>query len=292
MDILFNVNKLGLEGLGPTLTSLIKHCSRSKELKLWFLCSGIEKNDKNNIDALLELVQFEGSAEYKDFDAKKLFGHLRSLHGDWTAYGRLLVSEYIKSDMALYLDADLIIMIDVLNLKNYNFNGNLLAAVYGSTVTYALESSFFITKLKLSPETGYFNSGVVLFNLIMWRELNIESKWRNLAEQHSNELLAVDQTVLNALCKGKFDHLPVTFNVPWYPGEKKPENAEKSIIHFVGSPKPWDITGGIIHSGYKTWNAYNTYLWEKEYSRINLDKLIRTWKIRKSILKYIKKRFN
>lgn len=290
MDIVFSINQLGLEGLGPTLTSLIRHCSSSKQLKLWFFCSELHTSDKENIRELLRGQQFEGTIEYIDFDARKLFGTLKSLHGDWTTYGRLLVAKYVKSDCALYLDADLIISMDVLDLKDFEFEGNLLAAVFGSKVNWVLERSFFVTKLKWSPETDYFNAGVILFNLKIWREFNIEEKWKSLAEEHPNELLAVDQTILNTLCGGKFVHLPLSFNTPWYPGHEKPKYTQNAIIHFVGSPKPWDFTGQILHEGFKTWNIYNTCLWQQKYNKININKIIRTWKIRNSILKCVKQK--
>jgi lipopolysaccharide biosynthesis glycosyltransferase len=289
MDIVFNINQLGLEGLGATLTSLIRNCSSPHELKLCFLCSDMHENDKNNINHLLRIEEFSGSATYVDFDAKEIFGHLRSLHGDWTGYGRLLIEKYIQSDIALYLDADLVVCTDVLKIKNFDFQGKILAAVRGSTVSWALERTFFIEKLKFRPETDYFNSGVVLFNLKEWKAVDAGTKWKIIAEKYPNELLSIDQTLLNAVCEGNFAHLPPEFNNPWYPGKEEPENAENSIIHFVGSPKPWDIFGKIIHEGYKIWNAYNTTVWKNAYSKITLNKLKRTWKIKNSLLRQLKK---
>jgi len=289
MNIVFNLNHLGLEGLGATLSSLIRNCSDSKQLKLWFLCSQFKKQDKENIKQLLNAEKFLGAIEFIDFDAVKIFGHLRSLHGDWTGYGRLLISQYIKDDSALYLDADLIISLDILDIKKYDFEENILAAVYATKVGYALEHAFFTEKLKWSPETAYFNSGVVYFNLKKWRELDVNSKWKSLSEQYPNELLSIDQTLLNAICEGKFKQLPQVFNNPWYPKLDMPEDALKSIIHFVGSPKPWDYFGRTIHSGFKTWKSYNTPFWQKKYSKLSLEKMKRTWEIKKSILKYLTK---
>lgn len=289
MDIVFNVNPLGLEGLGATLTSLVRNCSNSKELKLLFLCSEFGKKDKANIDLLLENEKFSGTISYIDFDAKAVFGNLKSLHGDWTTYGRLLIAENIQSDTALYLDSDLIILLDVLALRGFNFEGALLAAVYSSTVEWALEKNFFINDLKWSKEQGYFNAGVLLFNLKKWRESNAGAKLKKLAENYPNKLLSADQTLLNAICEGNFAHLSPVFNNPWYPGSEKPEDADNSIIHFVGSPKPWDLFARNIHKGNKTWNAYTTNTWRKQYSKIKMDKIIRTWKIRRSMLKLLKK---
>lgn len=290
MDIVFNVNPLGLEGLGATLTSLVRSCSNTDELNLHFLCSGLDAGDKSNIATLLKSENYQGATVFIYFDAKKSFGHLRSLHGDWTPYGRLLIPEIIQSDRALYLDADLVIGVDILRLREFDFDGHLLGAVYGCPVENTLDSPFLIKNLDWTPDTGYFNSGVVLFNLQKWRAENTDSKWKRISGKYSDELISHDQTLLNALCRGRFAHLPNEFNLPWNSHKEKPANAENGILHFVGSPKPWDWGGKYIHKGFNAWNEFNTSIWKKRYGKITVEKLRRTWKIRRSLAKGIKKK--
>ena len=128
MDIVFNINPLGMEGLGATLISLITNCSAKNELKIWFLCSDLNANDKSNIRYLLQNEDFTGALEFVDFNAFERFGHLRSLHGDWTTYGRLLIPTILEVDSALYLDSDLIIEADILALRNFK-SEKILSAV-------------------------------------------------------------------------------------------------------------------------------------------------------------------
>ncbi|WP_022824133.1 glycosyltransferase family 8 protein [Hymenobacter norwichensis] len=288
LNIVFNINSLGLEGLGATLTSLIRNCSNPHELKIWFLCSDLTDKDQNNIIKLLSQENFYGYTEFIFFNARKEFGHLKSLHGDWTAYGRLLIADYVDSDTALYLDADLIIMIDVLTLKKFELQDNILAAVYGSNISQSLESTFFINELNYSPQQKYFNSGVLLFNLKKWRENNINYDWKAFASKYPDRMLTADQTILNAICKGEFAHLPAYFNNPWYARQEEPINSNDSILHFVGSPKPWDIFGNIIHAGHKVWLSYTSQEWKKNYHRMSFNKLYRSWKIKNSLLRNIK----
>lgn len=290
MDIVFNVNRLGLEGLGATLTSLLRNCSDTRALKLHILCSDLSHGDKENISRLLMNENFGGTVTYIDINPKKIFGHLRSLHGDWTSYGRLLIPKIIDSDKALYLDADLVVGLDVLELSNFDFNGHLLGAVYGCAVKHTLDSSFLTNKLNWSPETGYFNAGVVLFNLKKWRAADVDSEWNDISSRHPLGLISHDQTILNAVCRGSFAHLPNAYNLPWYSHKEKPENAECGILHFVGSPKPWDFWGQYLHKGFHTWKTYNTPFWKNQYCRITSEKMKRTWKIRRSLAKGIKKK--
>jgi len=288
MDIVFNVNPLGLEGLAASLTSLVRNCSQTEKTTLWFLCSGLAVSDKDNISLLLDGEDFKGAVEFIDFDAQSIFGHLRSLHGDWTSYGRLLIPDIVKSDSALYLDADLVIELDVLRLRNFNFDGHILGAVHGSEVKHTLDTTFLTQRLNIPEDTAYFNAGVILFNLKKWRAERIEDDWKTTSDKYPGELISHDQTLLNALCMGKFARLPSEFNVPWRPNKARPANTDSAILHYVGSPKPWDWCGAHIHKGYDTWSSYTPAFWKKHYRKMTSDKIQRTWKIRRSLLKGLK----
>lgn len=63
MDIVWNANYLGLEGLGAALASLIKNYSNPVVLKLWFVCSEISILDKSNILELLDRQKYQGKIE-------------------------------------------------------------------------------------------------------------------------------------------------------------------------------------------------------------------------------------
>lgn len=292
MNIAFNINYLGLEGLGATLCSLIRNCSNPAELTLWFLCSNLEEKDKSNIRQLLANEHFEGKIQIVDFDAKGKFGYMRSLHGDLTPYGRLLITDYVDSDVAIYLDSDLIIKLDILTLKNFELSEVLLAAANPNAVKFMLDNKFFIDKLNWNPETSYFNSGVLLLNLKKWRHDNIGEKWRQLSLKYPQDLISHDQTLLNAICEGEFAVLPNNFNNFWYPNHRETEvDNDNSILHFVGSPKPWDLFGEFLHYGYPVWKSYNTSFWKKHYSKISYEKLNRSWKIRRSLLKHLKNKY-
>lgn len=85
--------------------------------------------------------------------------------------------------------------IDVLNLKDFEFNDELLAAANGNTVKYMLDNSFMIEKLGWSPETLCFNAGVLLLNLKKWRDDNVEDKWNALSLKYAQDIISHDQTL-------------------------------------------------------------------------------------------------
>ncbi|MDB5012652.1 MAG: glycosyltransferase family 8 protein, partial [Daejeonella sp.] len=98
MDIAFCINRLGIIGLGVTISSLIRNCSDQKQLKLWFFCSDLSAHQKNEIKRLLSKENFTGSYLLLDFNPVESFGFFNPLHGDWTAYGRLLLVDFIDSE--------------------------------------------------------------------------------------------------------------------------------------------------------------------------------------------------
>jgi lipopolysaccharide biosynthesis glycosyltransferase len=111
-----------------------------------------------------------------------------------------------------------------------------------------------------------------------------------LANKYPNELLSHDQTLLNAVCEGNFVRLTNRFNNAWFAGSKEPQSIEDTIIHFVGSPKPWDLLARLCMEDTKFGSSFTTKSWKRQYGKITFDKIRRTYKIRKSILNHLKKR--
>lgn len=288
MNIAFCNNRLGLVGLGVAVSSLIRNCSDSSQLKIWFLCAGHTEKDKKQIERLLATENFDGVYHLIDFDPYATFGSYCSLHGDWTCYGRLLLVDFVNEEQVLYLDSDLIIEVDVLEVDNFDFQGNFLAAVGGGKFKYTLGNKFYIETLGLSPDLEYFNDGILLLNLREWRRMNIKEECLKIADQYPMELPSHDQSLLNIICAGKFAKLPQSFNCEWKAGGLKPEVSDRMILHFIGSPKPWDPLAFLIHGGYKNWLQYRNKEWIPKLSELTADDFRRIWNIRRSYMRYFR----
>lgn len=289
MNVAFCVNRLGMVGLGVTISSLIRNCSSPEKLTFFFICAYVLDKHKKEIQRLLKEEKFEGKDRFIDFDPVSIFGSYGSLHGDWTTYGRLLLCDFIDDDTVLYLDSDLVIEVDILGLCNFNFNGKALAAVLGGTLKTELENDFFINKVGLNPDVESFNAGVLYFNLKEWRLNRIKEQCFALANLFPNDLVSHDQTLLNAVFAGNFSKLPEGFNCAWLPNYEKPivVGAGGVIYHYIGSPKPWDLFGSTIHNGFKVWKNYSTRNWERNHSSYSLQNLQRTWNLRRSYFRVL-----
>jgi len=292
MNIAFCINRLALIGLGVTVTSLIRNCADTKKLKIFFLCADLKEEDTQQLTLLLADEKFKGQHFFKHFKPFVEFGNLCSLMGDWTAYGRLLLSDLISEvDSILYMDADLVVELDVLQVSNFDLGDHPIAAVYGSEIKHALDHRFLIDYCQLTAEGTHFNSGILLMNLSLWRTQKLKEVCLEFANKYPDQLLSHDQTILNALFSKSILLLPAAFNVPWCAFELQPRITEKLILHFTGSPKPWDIGGKFIHNGYAKWHSYLNKGWSDAYGKRSLQDLVRAWNIKRSYIRTVKRKF-
>ena len=285
MDIAFCNNKLSLVGLSVTLSSLIRNCSDSGKLSIWFLCVGHTHKEKHKLEKLLRQENFKGKYRFIDFDPYTTFGAFPSLHGDWTCYGRLLLADFVDADQVLYLDSDLVVEVDVLTVENFDFSGHFLAAVGGGWFKFTYGRKFYAEKVGLNPDLEYFNDGILLIDLKEWRLKNIKEECLRIARLYPSELPSNDQSLLNIICAGDFAKLPQAFNCEWTATGEKPAVATKMILHFIGSPKPWDPFAFLIHNGYQTWKKYQTQNWFTRLATYTTADLRRTWNIRRSYIR-------
>jgi lipopolysaccharide biosynthesis glycosyltransferase len=256
------------------------------------MCAGLSDADKDQIRRLLNNEHFKGQAQLVDFDPVQHFGMFAALHGDWTPYGRLLLPDLLPVERVLYLDADLVVEVDVLDLKNFDLQHAALAAVASNKLRHSLDNPFLNGRLGITLDADYFNSGVLLMNLVEWRQRQIKQQLLALAQQYPNELISHDQTLLNAVLGNEFLQLPPNYNCPWFAHVQKPSLAGGMILHFLGSPKPWDTMGSYLHSAYSTWIKYLDKEWARRYYKFSFKNLERTWNIRRSYVRVIRKKLS
>ncbi|HYP84882.1 glycosyltransferase family 8 protein [Variovorax sp.] len=285
MHIAFNINELGMPGLGATLRSMLLNCAQPHELHLHFLVSRLAQRHRDNIVAHLAQCGGVGGCRFIEFDADREFGDLPGLLGDRTAYGRLLLPDLLADvDEVLYLDADLLVQCDVRTLvSEHPLVGHNFAAV-GFELDWA-QDKVMLVKHGLTLQTQYFNSGVVAFNLARLRSEGASAAWRAFARANRHELISHDQTVLNAYAKGQYLALPSRFNLGWTAGKAQPGDCTGAIVHFFGSPKPWDPAGRLCHLGYGLWKRYSDPDWERQYLDLSVARLKRLWQIRRSLVR-------
>lgn len=183
-------------------------------------------------------------------------------------YYRLLCPWILpEEERVLYLDPDIIINDSLSDFYQMNLTDAVMAA--GRDRPTGMDHR---KRLKLKPDTVYFNSGVLLMDLRKMREeKSVQEIWE-LLRMWEEELLFPDQDLLNLMWEGKVKYVEDAFNLNvniLYLREYFLTKAQKrsvyKIMHYIGPHKPWN--GGYRGGCYSFWASAE---WQVNPSRRTL----------------------
>jgi lipopolysaccharide biosynthesis glycosyltransferase len=177
----------------------------------------------------------------------------------------------------LYFDGDMICLNDVSELYNSNFDNNLIAAVRDISLPHYYHrkknkkfSSFFTTMTNLSHPEKYFNAGMLVWNIKLFREMISYDDLINLIQ--SQDWPVHDQDILNFICNEKVYLLSYKWNLMSQNPQHLPESLRNDYIESQKNPK-------IIHyKPYKSWYfiPYSEFFWKYAAHSIFFDDIILT----------------
>lgn len=197
-------------------------------------------------------------------------GHLHR-----AAYLRLRIPQLLPEDAvkALYFDTDLVVLDDVAELWDYPLHGCPVGAVrdFGIMASARMRRQKEET-LGIKAGQPYFNSGVMIMDLSLWRKENAAEKVLETVTTHAYR--HHDQDGLNLVFLGRWESLPLRWNVipPVFgmplkvlkdaamrldaiEALKKP-----AVIHWAGRYKPWEFRRSEHFN-----KSYYQYLAETEF---------------------------
>lgn len=157
------------------------------------------------------------------------------------SWARLLAGSVLSSDLdrVLYLDGDVLVRRSIDDLVTVDLGG----AIVGACPDYwgqfhALRDPVFRSVSLAPPATGYFNSGVIVVDLTLWRSEGVEERAFGAVDATDGELVNADQDALNAAVWDRWTPLDwLRWN---YPGTRVgPLTGNAHIVHFFGDHKPW-----------------------------------------------------
>lgn len=165
-------------------------------------------------------------------------------------YYRLLAHDYLPEelDKILYLDADILTINDVSSFYETELKNHLYAACMHADV---LNLTSVINKVRLDTSVeNYFNSGVLLMNLVEMRKHVKREDIFTFIKQNKYQLLLPDQDVLNKLYGHRIKPMPddkynydVRKDLTYQLRDKNwslDGLLENTVfLHFCGTPKPW-----------------------------------------------------
>jgi len=209
-------------------------------------------------------------------------------------YYRLLIPKFIKDDIVLYLDADIVVNGSIKDLFDINLENKYIGAILNPGFNRHKE-------LKMKLDSDYFNSGVMLINNKLWIANSLTDKVIKFVDYNQSVIQFVDQCGLNAVINGKWIKISLKFNQQAVIFEKdfkekyncfaddELNEAKENpvIIHYTGSSKPWHFRNKHpykhLYWKYLRMTPFKRYFSE-DLTVVNVIK----WAILESIKKFIK----
>jgi len=195
-------------------------------------------------------------------------------HVSEATYYRLNIDYYFKEneDYITYLDCDVICIKNPIPFIKEAINKiEKSNKVFAATTEQELiEHGSNNLKMK---SNNYFNAGVLIININMWKQEQITKKLLLKLEQIKKKIVFWDQDVLNAYFDGSFVELNQNLNhqvkmEDQTKGEIK-NNGEIIFLHYSGKFKPWTVRGVYNSDSQYFQKIYRTLYTDKYYIKYN-----------------------
>lgn len=210
-------------------------------------------------------------------------------------YYRLLIPQILPNEYtkAIYLDCDLLVVGDLGKLWDTDIGENYLLAVQEFLTPYVSSPAGLINyrQLGLSPNTKYFNSGVLVFDLEKCRHHEITAKTIKYLQENGEYVRWADTDVLNAVLTFNWGELdprwnqtPGIYNFPsWQDWKDSPLSEEvfhkvyndPYIIHFSTGIKPWNNKDEqpskdlwLKYLDMTAWSGWRLNIWRRGWRRL------------------------
>lgn len=194
-------------------------------------------------------------------------------------YYRFFISELLPAeiDKVLYLDTDIICTGNIKDLFNEDLGQNILGMI-GDCVFNDVRN---FNRLPFEKEYNYYNAGVILFNLKLFRQENCMNKLIDFILTNPEKCIYHDQDAINYVLRGRIKKLNWSYNVQkyfwlvsyWlnpktlppamfgrdyikkeYWNELYESIKQPKLIHFTGKDKPWKTDYFPIYT--KVWRYF------------------------------------
>lgn len=253
INIVFASDDNYIQHATVAMMSIMQNTSQQNCLSCYILDDGISTSAKEKV-----YQTFRGSNVEVHFlcaDVKCLENLFVSGQLSRAAYLRLQMAELLPESVkrAIYLDCDLVVMKDIVNLWNMDLQNHPLGAVpdYG---IMASSKDWPRKQRELGFESNdeYFNSGVLVVDVSAWRRYDYGSKIIDAVKK--NNYQHHDQDALNVMFYRNWNAIPLQWNVIppiWnlfikiLRKEKFRKKAIKArqdiaVLHYAGGYKPWE----------------------------------------------------
>jgi len=223
-------------------------------INIYIFSSDLMEKNKQKIKATVEQnnafqIHFREIVNSQIIDKFQIKDHFTT-----AMYYRILIPNLLSEQInkAIYLDCDILVRKNIKELWDIEIENHALGAV--STLDFNN-----CEKLGIELNYGYFNSGVLIFNMEKWREKNYVSIIMDYLINNSTHLSLPDQDALNFVLHEDWIEIPLKWNVRTtlynfkeLQSDYKQYLYDPAIVHFTTYSKPWHF--------------FNNHIFKEEYN--------------------------
>jgi lipopolysaccharide biosynthesis glycosyltransferase len=275
--------------LAALLKSIEVNHKTGEHIAVYVIADGVKKSSQKKIQASVDTAMFTIRwIRMEDTIPPGIKLPLDRTSYPVTIYLRLFIQYIVPADTqkALFLDVDMIVLDDVSNLYNHDLGENVIAAVQDPrllTFDNSWGGIFNYKELGFAPDTKYFNTGLIIFNMPKWAEGNYAQKIIDCIDDNIKFANYPDQYGFNVVLANKWLELDTRWNYFASGDIEKP-----FLVHFI-SRKPF-YTSYNYNPKYK--ELFYRYLKLTEWRNAKpIGELNRYAKKLKNIWVKIKKKF-
>ena len=245
-------------GLYVTACSIAKNAGEKINLSFYILDGGI--NDNNWKLLIQKIFTLHKQSKIERFIINdEMFSEYPDWHGNKMAYARLILPDLLTNvDWCIYCDVDFLWLCDISQLWNEcDKHYALIGTKDGTDSTLEKEKLWFERNNYQFDPNKYFCSGLCLFNLKLFRELNLVHKIEEILKNHS-DIQYPDQAALNIVTYGKTKLVSQKWQR--FPEKVSQDDLDQGcVIHHAGEI-PWKRIKGnvrILSDTIMLWHYFN-----------------------------------
>lgn len=227
------------------LRSASMHWSRPTRLDVYIIDGGVTPQSRSRIEESIFSSRMQlhwCSIAVEDFRDLPLFAGRKE-----SIYHRLAIGDVVPAGIhrLIWLDMDVLVLRCLSTLGEIELEGKALAAVQDMAIPL-VSSPLGLAEfeaLGLKPDTPYFNSGIMLIDLRLWREQDMRGQLLAYLRTHADRIFLFDQHAFNALYAGHWLPLDPRWNViASLAGDRNTNDSDLPwILHYAGAFKPWKV---------------------------------------------------
>ena len=210
----YSINDFSIMEAGISLLSFLMNNSGYGPEEVFFVDYGIHPRNKERLNEIAapygKHITFLNGKAVTD-EMKRQFPHLTAWRGTMAPNAKPFLDKIVPTyvERLLFVDADTLFMGSVAELEHLDMKGAALAAVPQAWDTASIRSGYLTL---YSGSSFYFNSGVLLYDLSVWRKEDCYQMVIDILRK-KKKFYSPDQTLLNNAIPGRLQYqLPLKYN--------------------------------------------------------------------------------